>query len=154
MFEHAEIYNSFYNPSGTIRAEDYSFAFASDSADIVFATSVFTHMPREQVIQYLRESHRCMKADARAFFTFFLLDNGSRHAISSGKSHFSFKYEMDGAWVEFKEEPDVAVAYDEDDFAQMIQESGLEVVATHFGRWRGDNQSIDFQDVFVLQKLG
>jgi SAM-dependent methyltransferase len=43
-FQHSDVYNSHYNPTGKVRAQNFRFPFNEESFDFVFLTSVFTHM--------------------------------------------------------------------------------------------------------------
>lgn len=149
-FIHANIYNSFYNPRGTESALTYRFPVSSHSAEFVFATSVFTHMPRAEVAHYLSEFARCMKPGGKAYFTCFVLDAESRQQIDLNKTLFCFPYTGEGSFLESQREPDLAVAFDDQTFNDIIRESGLEVVNFYPGHWRGLPYK-DFQDAFVLQ---
>ena len=151
-FIHADIFNSFYNPRGLETALAYRFPAADDSVDFVFATSVFTHLPHAEVAHYLRESARCMKPGATAYFTCFMLDPESRRQIEAGRTPFSFSHPRDGSFVESLQEPDLAVAFEPQVFEAMASEAGLEVVAFHAGQWRGLGYE-DFQDAYVLRPV-
>ncbi|MFX5884902.1 class I SAM-dependent methyltransferase, partial [Acinetobacter baumannii] len=43
-FVHADIHNALYNPSGSGSAADFPLPYADGAFDLVFATSVFTHL--------------------------------------------------------------------------------------------------------------
>lgn len=150
-FVHANIFNSFYNPRGSQSALDYQFPLADSAADLVFATSVFTHMPRGEVAHYLRESARCMKPGAVSYFTCFMLDPESRRQIDSGQTIFHFSHPLGGGYVESLSEADLAVSFERPDFEAMAREAGLEVEAFYPGTWRGLPYE-EFQDVYVLRK--
>ncbi len=151
-FIHADIFNSFYNPRGKESALAYRFPVADGAADFVFATSVFTHMPRAEVAHYLAETARCMKPGASAYFTCFMLDAESRRQIESGQTLFRFPHPRDGCQVESLSEPDLAVAFERPAFEAMAPEAGLEVAAFHPGNWRGLPYE-DFQDAYVLRAV-
>jgi len=149
-FQHANIFNSFYNPRGSETARTYRFPVPGRSADFVFATSVFTHMPRVEVAHYLRETTRCLKPGGTAYFTCFIVDAESRRQIEAGVPLFRFRYSRDGSFIESLEEPDLGVAYEKADFEAMAAEASLEVVAFYPGSWRGISYQ-DFQDAYVLR---
>lgn len=71
-FLHQDVYNGLYNPDGKHEASEYRFPFEDGSFDVVFLTSVFTHMLPEDVENYLREIHRLLKPDGRCFSTWLL----------------------------------------------------------------------------------
>lgn len=72
-FAHADVQNSFYNPDGTVGADDYRFPYSDGSFDLVVATSVFTHLLAPAADTYLREAARVMAPGGRFFATWFLL---------------------------------------------------------------------------------
>lgn len=150
-FVHANIFNTFYNPRGSEAGSSYRFPVSDSTADFVCATSVFTHMPASEVTHYLRETSRCMKRGAKAYFTAFILDQESRGQIEANLTLLTFRRERQGAYVETPDEPDLAVAYDGSAFEAMVVRSGLEVVAFYPGNWRKLPYE-DFQDAYVLAK--
>ena len=150
-FVHANIFNTFYNPRGSEAGSSYRFPVSDSTADFVCATSVFTHMPASEVTHYLRETSRCMKRGAKAYFTAFILDQESRGQIEANLTLLTFRRERQGAYVETPDEPDLAVAYDGSAFEAMAVRSGLEVVAFYPGNWRKLPYE-DFQDAYVLAK--
>ena len=150
-FVHADIFNTFYNPRGSEAGSSYRFPVSDSTADFVCATSVFTHMPASEVTHYLRETSRCMKRGAKAYFTAFILDQESRGQIEANLTLLTFRRERQGAYVETPDEPDLAVAYDGSAFEAMVVKSGLKVVAFYPGNWRKLPYE-DFQDAYVLAK--
>ena len=150
-FVHANIFNTFYNPRGSEAASSYRFPVSDSTADFVCATSVFTHMPGSEVTHYLRETSRCMKRGAKAYFTVFILDHESRRQIEANRTPFKFQYRYQEAYAEAPDEPDLAVAYDRSAFEAMVVDAGLEVVAFYPGNWRKLPYE-DFQDAYVLAK--
>jgi len=150
-FVHANIFNTFYNPRGSEAGSSYRFPVSDSAADFVCATSVFTHMPASEVTHYLRETSRCMKRGAKAYFTAFILDQESRGQIEANRTLLTFLHGHQGAYVETPDEPDLAVASDRPAFEAMVVRSGLEVVAFYPGNWRKLPYE-DFQDAYVLTK--
>ena len=95
-FVHANIFNTFYNPRGSEAGSSYRFPVSDFTADFVCATSVFTHMPASEVTHYLRETSRCMKRGAKAYFTAFILDRESRWQIEASRTLLTFRRERQG----------------------------------------------------------
>ena len=73
-FKHADIYNSNYNRQGTIQPRDFRFPYSDGAFTFVLLTSVFTHMQRTEVEQYLAEISRVLAPGGRVFATYFLLN--------------------------------------------------------------------------------
>lgn len=150
-FVHANIFNTFYNPRGSEAASTYRFPASDSTTDFVCAISVFTHMPDSEVRHYLRETSRCMKRGAKAYFTVFILDHESRGQIEAKLTLFRFQYRYQGAYAEAPDELDLAVAYDRSVFEAMVVDAGLKVVAFYPGHWRKLPYE-DAQDAYVLAK--
>jgi len=74
QFEHANIYNKMYNQGGSIKSTEYKFPYNNEKFDFVFLTSVFTHMFRKDVEQYIKEISRVLKKSGKCLITFFLLN--------------------------------------------------------------------------------
>jgi hypothetical protein len=68
-FQKVDVYNQWYNPSGTIQPHDFKFPYADASFDLVFLTSVFTHMRSAEVQRYLDEIYRVLKPGGRCLCT-------------------------------------------------------------------------------------
>jgi ubiquinone/menaquinone biosynthesis C-methylase UbiE len=112
-FQCADIYNASYNPKGRNRGDQYRLPFQDGYFDFIFMTSVFTHMLRPDVENYLREAVRVLAAGGRCFSTYFLLNDASLNLIKAGSSSHDFPYEIDGCRTVDKERPTMATAYDE-----------------------------------------
>ena len=61
-FEWAPIHNAKYNPFGNLSATEYRFPYPDSSFDFAFATSLFTHLVRDEVSHYLAETARVLEA--------------------------------------------------------------------------------------------
>src|SRR5213075_1298812 len=70
-FVHLDVRNAQYNPAGTVEPLTLRFPYDDGAFDFVFATSVFTHMPQEEVDRYLVETHRVLAPGGRFLATFF-----------------------------------------------------------------------------------
>jgi SAM-dependent methyltransferase len=154
-FQHANIRNSVYNRGGTVSAADYRFPFAACSITFAILTSVFTHMLPTEVENYLAELARVLTPEGRAFATFFLLNDESRHNIGRGVSAMQFGHQADRSWHERAAALEVAVAYDEADVMAMCNRAGLRVSQVYHGTWSGGAPGVDWQDIVILHpKIG
>ncbi|QIP11179.1 class I SAM-dependent methyltransferase [Spirosoma aureum] len=152
-FQVADIYNSHYNPSGNYQAYNYRFPFDDNSFDFVFLTSVFTHMPVQEVDHYLSEISRVLKPGGRCFSTFFLLNDQSRRLMKTENSTYNFQYKLDGRYVFSLEDPDLGTAFDQFTIQTMLGRYGLS--AQNFiypGSWCGRRNTATFQDIVVAYK--
>ena len=62
-FDHLDVQNDVYNPNGGASARYYNFPFSDAQFDIIFLTSVFTHMLSDDVANYIKEISRMLKKD-------------------------------------------------------------------------------------------
>lgn len=145
-FVHSDVYNSFYNPLGKVDPSEYIFPFESETADLIFANSVFTHMQPRDVSRYIVESSRVLRPGGRTWFTFFVLDDDSEKQIALDASSYSFRFSRGECKVELADQPDVAVAYSLPWIEQTLGSVGLRLQNLQRSSWRG-RSAIDFQDI-------
>lgn len=154
-FTHSNVRNTFYNPEGTTPAHEYKFPHPDSFFDLVYLTSVFTHMLPRDVEAYLREVNRVTKADGRCFASYFLLNTESKDHISRGQSSRSFNTQVGGACFSDNETvPEDALAYEEDYIRNLYYEAGFEIEQIHYGVWYKSpllNAATDYQDIIVAK---
>lgn len=150
-FHHANIFNANYNPSGDLRPETFTFPVAEDSIDFAFATSVFTHMGWTETLRYIQELSRVLKPGGRAYLTFYLLNDERDSLTKAGKTHWVFAHESMGGYARERDNPEAAIAFDEERVLNAFSENGLEPVRVVHGSWAaGDPET--FQDVVLVQR--
>jgi len=150
-FVHADIRNSFYNPRGGVSSEDYLFPAKDEKFDLVFATSVFTHMQFDETCHYLSEAFRVLKPGASVCFTAFLWDVDSKAIADQELAAFSFKHAALNGRIQDIEEPDLAVAHDRSKLLTCLKALGFAEIDTQEGSWRGQ-PSNTFQDFVTATK--
>jgi len=149
-FHYADLANTMYNPTGTVQAADYEFPCQDGSVDLVFATSLFTHMLPADVTQYLRQSARVLSPQGRLLASFFVLDDCAWELVHRPGHGFPFVHEMAGAYVVDPRLPEAAVAYREQDLLAMLDSAGLELKAPiRYGEWSGRADGSWGQDTVV-----
>jgi SAM-dependent methyltransferase len=151
-FEWMDVHSAQYNPGGAVRANEFEFPYADNSADLLFLTSVFTHMLPEDVRHYISEIARVLRPGGTLFFTTFLMDHGTE-----GDS-INFPYELPDCRIHQRSVPERAVGY----YRQWL----VDTCAVHslhekrppaMGNWRvcasdGDDPEAGFgQDVMVFE---
>lgn len=144
---HANVHNSFYNPFGRVRANKYTFPYSDSSHDVVFATSVFTHLLESSARTYFSEAARVLASGNRLYFTTFLTDG----ALGPSPS-FRFKHSIGQSFVASSTEPELAVAYPLSFWSELAECNGLEQVAVFPGSWRNAGECRDFQDAILFTK--
>ena len=81
-----EIFKKCYNPNGAFKAVDFRFPYEEESFDLIFLTSVFTHMQGAEVRHYLDEIRRALRPGGKCLTTCFLL-NGESEGCSKRREH-------------------------------------------------------------------
>ena len=146
-FQHVDFLNDLYNKSGG--KVTFSFPAADHSFDVVFLVSVFTHMYPNDIAFYIKEISRVLKPGGKCMMTCFLMDYGIGKELS-----FSFK--QDNSYLNNKQFPLQAIAFDRCFFENLFSENSLSVVKLLKGSWRdteGYKPDTEFrQDIFTLQK--
>lgn len=132
-FHHADIYNSFYNPSGLRQASEYRFPFEDEKFDFVVLVSVFTHMLPEDVEHYLSEIARVMKQNAHCVCTFWLINEPAENR------HFEYS---DVCRIYSKEHPEHGVFYVEDYVRSLFTRSNLDLLHVYHGDHKKKKQDI------------
>jgi len=153
-FAHSDVYNKYYNPSGTIPAKDYRFPYDDNYFDFVFLTSVFTHMLPIDMENYLNQIARVLKPKGRCLITFFLLNEQSEALIRAGRSTLPFLHKVEGCLTTDKEYPEDAIAYDEGFVLKLFEKHGLKISQPiQYGSWCKRPTFLTYQDMIVAEKV-
>lgn len=160
QFIHADIYNTEYNPGGSVKASSYSFPCGDNEVDIVILTSVFTHMLRHDVAHYLNEIQRVLKPGGFCFATFYTYAREELSKIYSDDAGAKFNYPVykgadnmplvvcaDSQCLE------EAVAYNKEFVEAMHSRARLDVCRYLPGNWlKRTVPCFSFQDVLISRK--
>lgn len=152
-FSWAPVYNSKYNPFGEISATQFRFPYEDASFDFAFATSLFTHLVRDEASHYVEEAARVLRPGATCLLTFFLLTPETEREIAAGRAAFTFEHEIEGGATTDPRLPEEAVAYRLDEVRAMLERAGLRVrEPIHLGSWANAPQAPSFQDIVVAER--
>lgn len=152
-FQHANIYNSFYNPNGEYTSEQYKFPYPDDHFTFVFLTSVFTHMLSDGMENYLKEIHRVMQPGGRCFITYFLLNPESEALIAANKSRIPFVHPIANGRSSSLDSPEAAIAFDEAYVRARFADLGLEIQEpVQRGGWCERPSEVGLQDFVIAIK--
>jgi SAM-dependent methyltransferase len=146
-FEHADVYNSVYNPAGRDTPETYTFPYGDDSFDLAIATSVFTHLLPEAADHYLAQAARVLAPSGRLFATWLLTED--HHPPPPP---FTTDPALLPAATSDPAAPETAVAYPESWLRERLDANGLELDAIHPGSWRSGHRGLTLQDVVVARR--
>ena len=147
-FHHASLENDLYTSSGK-SAQGYSFPFEKNTFDFAWATSVFTHMDPDGVMNYLNEARRVIRPGGRFLATFFLMDHESKKCSLNSK--YPFRYKINDTWYMSKKTKGANVAFDSQIILNWAKDAGWKNTSIYFGRWSGRlEETTDFQDIIVF----
>jgi SAM-dependent methyltransferase len=149
-FEWAPIHNAKYNPFGTLSASEFQFPYPDSSFDFAFATSLFTHLVRDEVGHYLAETARVLRPGGACLLTFFLLTPRAEAEIAAGRAALAFTHPVEGGATTDPGQPEEAIAFDVDEVRAMLAEAGLAVrEPLHPGAWANEPGAASYQDIIV-----
>ena len=147
-FRHVHIENDLYVKNGAC-ASKFVFPFDQNNFDFAWASSVFTHLEPDAVINYLKEARRVIRPGGRFLATFFLMDQES--IITSQKSKYPFKFKIHDAWYMSKISKSANVAFEEKKILQWANDAGWKKAKTFHGSWSGrKGATTDFQDIIIF----
>lgn len=152
-FEHIDVYNERYNPKGNYKASEFVFPFPDASYDLVYLTSVFTHMFASDVENYLSEISRVLKPGGKCIITYFIINDIATEHIFKNKSSFSFKNRNKENYIEDLSNPEYAIAFNEDYIKNLYDKNSISLIQPIFyGKWSGRSDFLSFQDLIVGKK--
>ena len=122
------------------------------TVDLCVAMSLFTHLGVDATAAYLADIRRALKPEGRAALTFFILDPSTRALMRGGQPAFRFPHvAADGTFIEHRDSPMHAVAFDAMQLNQLITDAGFYIAKVQHGNWVARRGSANFQDVVVLR---
>jgi SAM-dependent methyltransferase len=162
-FTAVDVYNSLYNPTGTVPATDFGFPYPDQDFDVVVLTSVVTHMVAEDVERYIAEIARVSRPGGRSFITWFLLNEESLSALeaqrerrrdpASNAHDAGFRHDRGVYRVSDPRRPETVVAFDEGFVASLYERNGLEIeTPIHYGNWTGREGTVMNQDLVIARR--
>ena len=153
-FTHIDLKNDLYNLGTDKEAKDFVFPYAENEFDLVFLTSVFTHMVLADVENYLEQIRRVLKPGGTCFATFFLMNEEAENLMKSS-GRFMFNTALDHHYLFHARVREANVAYDEKYLVEeMIGTKGFSVDLVEHGFWPGRPQTElgNFQDICIFRK--
>jgi SAM-dependent methyltransferase len=151
-FRVLDVRNRLYRPTAALEASAFVFP-DTPPADIVVLKSVFTHLLKDAVHNYLRQIPRVLKPGGRCVASFFLLSPDQRRLQKQGWAAMTFHPYADGVGVANPRVPEAIVAFDEEVALAMVEDAGLRPVCPPLrGRWTGASGGISHQDILILER--
>lgn len=153
-FTHMDVRNEFYNPGGSQAPSEYVFPYDDAQFDLVFLTSVFTHIRPAAARRYLEEVVRVLKPGGFLLGTWFLWNDHSAREVAEGRAHLPFVHELEGFRTAYPESPEIAICFEEDWVLTQHREVGLEVGegGLLYGSWATPPDPVSGQDILVATR--
>jgi ubiquinone/menaquinone biosynthesis C-methylase UbiE len=151
-FQKVDLYNQAYNPNGTLQAINFAFPYADESFDLVYLTSIFTHLMPVEVRHYLSEIHRVLKPGGRCLLTCFLLNDESQKLIAEGKTTQRLVYRYEEYFTKNPKIPEAAIGFKEHLFLDWIAHKEFNIIGKHYGYWCSRPRYTSYQDIVVIEK--
>jgi len=154
-FQLADLYSVHFNPNGKYDAAEYQFPHDDGTFDLVFLSSVFTHMLPKDMENYFSEIARVLKKGGRSVITYFLLNSESLRKIDLNMNSIKvpFSYESGTCRIADKKVPEAIVAHDERLVRSLYEGNGLSLTEITYGSWCGREVLVGAtQDVIIAVK--
>lgn len=146
--------NDLYRLDTDEKAAELQFPYENDSFDLVFLTSVFTHMLPIDIENYISEIQRVLKKDKQCFATFFIIDEENETASNKIGSK-NFPHNFGHYHLMDKSVKEANVAFKKSYIEALLKKNNLEL--THFikGNWSGiqNTELNEHQDIVIFKKL-
>jgi ubiquinone/menaquinone biosynthesis C-methylase UbiE len=153
-FAWAPVHNGKYNPFGDVAATEFRFPYEDASFDFAFATSLFTHLMRDEARHYLAETARVLKPGGSCLLTFFLLTPEAERAIAAGTATLAFAHPIPGGRTTDAAQPEAATAFPAADVRAWCEEAGLRLrEPIHHGVWSATPAAATLQDILVAERI-
>jgi ubiquinone/menaquinone biosynthesis C-methylase UbiE len=154
-FVHADLYSKFYNPDASMTAEEYIFPFDRESFDVIWSSSLFTHMLMPAVDNYLKEMARVAKPGGRIWNSYLLLDEISEPLVLGPRNDGRrMQHEVEGGRIAYKEKPEHVVGLYKEQIMALHEKHGFEISEVQLSNWSGGRPDTKYrgQDVIIARK--
>jgi SAM-dependent methyltransferase len=151
-FQKVNIHNQLYNPGGTLGPSEFRFPYEDKSFDLVFLTSVFTHMFAPELRHYVDEIHRVLRPGRTVLMTCFLLNAESETLMRMGRSKLYAIHPVGEGFTADPETPEASMAFKEEQLLDWVSERGFTLQGKYYGYWSGREEYTSYQDILVFQK--
>lgn len=160
-FKTVNIYNQLYNPSSDApKDSEFIFPYPDNHYDLVFLTSVFTHMLPPGLKNYVGQISRVLKKGGKCFCTVFLFQNAPEKTDSWQLSQLkqgliSIPSFEDSSFfkVNNPRRPEDMMAYDLEYLDGIFKKNGMTRSSSpYFGYWSGNPDFLSYQDIVIYEK--
>lgn len=166
-FHHIDVFNEYYNPSGRLKLKNLDFSFLGPEFQVVFLSSVFTHLVEKDALFYLDLAKSLLSQGGILWCTWFVVDQETRRSIESGKTSLKFDlqqgpdfYLSEGPSSSLKrmlpfqkKKSTAAVAYEMAFVADQLERREFDVLTCSRGTWcERRSEYGGYQDLIVARR--
>jgi len=152
-FQLADVFSKYYNSGSKTNASNYRFPFPDNSFDLVFLTSVFTHMLPDEVANYLGELKRVLKPGGKSLISWLILNGESATLVKGGKAALDVSHPLGECLVMNPKVPEEAIAHPEGKILELYGQAGFMIEPPiRYGAWCGRASYMSFQDICIASK--
>jgi SAM-dependent methyltransferase len=151
-FQHVDVRNRWYNPTGQLAGVDLRFPWPDASFDLVTAFGLWPHLAVADVRRYLAETWRVLRRGGRCVCSVFLLNHASLRLLAAGKSSRAFRDAVEGGLALDAAAPEAGTAFDEAGWLSWAAGAGFVLVEKDEGSWCGRSSCGGEHDLLVLYK--
>lgn len=146
--------NDLYRLDTNEKASELQFPYEDNRFDLVFLTSVFTHMLPSDVENYISEIQRVLIKDKECFATFFIIEEDNE-TMPNNVGSKNFPHNFGDYYLMDKNVKEANVAFKKSYIEALLKKNNLEL--THFikGNWSGiqNTELNEHQDIVIFKKL-
>lgn len=155
-FVEIDVRSGTYNPHGVQDGKDYVLPIESGTIDLVYMTSVFTHLDLDTTRNYLREISRVLVPHGAFFSTHFLVDDAARDTFGTDQAFTRIEIPYGDSYVASLARPEDAIAHPADAILDCYDANGLAIETVDFGFWRDKTRRLraSYQDHIIAYKRG
>ncbi len=155
-FQRLDVKNLEYNTEGDLEGAGVRLPFADREFDLVFLTSVFTHMRSAEIRRYLEEIRRVLRPGGRCICTFYLIDSGELEGMRKDPERIpAIVVPFEDGYVLDPAVPEKVIGFPLALVSEWIRDAGLSVERFSKGLWCGPRPAASvrtYQDLFVLRR--
>lgn len=142
--------NYYFSPTLSGRRNDFSLSFIeSGSIQLAFAVSTFTHLRREDALQYLCALRRILDPSGLVYMTAFVIDRYFHDEVGRTGRFADVCEEAPGQFYGYSGQ-DYFAGFGREVWAEMFEIAGLYPLVVETGSWVKKPGSRRYQDLFLL----
>ena len=125
------------------------------SPNIIFSSSVFTHMFPETALNTLQKLNNLGTSTTIFVNTWLILDQIAQQNLDNGLADRKLNLYINGIYTYDKLNPLVCTAYLEEDILEIYSQSNQKIIKILHGEWSGDGRwnPLTYQDVIISAKI-